>query len=470
MTGIDIRQMDLLSLADCLRKKDVSPVELAKDCLDRIEALNDKTNAFITVTRELALKQAAQAEQEILKGDYKGPMHGMPYAAKDLFETKGVRTTCGSKILYENFPEKDAAVVDKLARAGAVLVGKTNMHEFAFGLTNHNPHYGHAKNPWDPERITGGSSGGSGAAVASGCVPMALGTDTGGSIRIPSSLCGLTGLKPTYGRVSKYGVYPLSWTLDHVGPMAKTAADAAAALNVLAGYDERDPGSIDKPVVDYVKALETDLKGMVIGLVDSLFFEMMDPQVKALVEATKERFQELGAKVVSVSVPDLDKAAQATLLILSSEAASALSGHHRKNPDKLGADVKSRLDAGALHLATHYIDAMRWRRKTQEGFARAFEQVDLLLTPGSSITAPMIKDATVELEENDVPVGVALTRCTRIFNLMGLPSLVMPCGFDQKGLPAAVQLAGRPFDEARVLAAGHAYQKSCFKVENWPEL
>ena len=469
MTGLDIRQMDLLSLADGLRKKEISPVELAKACLDRIEALNEKTNAFITITRELALEQAARAEQEILKGEYKGPLHGMPYAAKDLFETKGVRTTCGSTILYENFPQKDAAVVEKLARAGAVLVGKTNMHEFAFGLTNHNTHYGHAKNPWDTERVTGGSSGGSGAAVASGCVPMALGTDTGGSIRIPSSLCGLTGLKPTYGRVSKYGVYPLSWTLDHVGPLTRTAADAAATLNVLAGYDERDPGSADHPVTDYVKALETDLQGMVIGWVDSLFFEMMDPEVKALVEAAKERFQELGAKVVPVSVPDLDKAAQATLLILSSEAASALSGHHRNHPDKLGADVKSRLDAGALHLATHYVDAMRWRRKTQEGFARAFTEVDLLLTPGSSITAPLIKDAAVNLEGVDVPVGVALTRCTRIFNLMGLPSLVLPCGFDQKGLPAALQLTGRPFDEAGVLAAGHAYQKSCFKMENWPE-
>ncbi len=244
MRASDLAGYDLLGLAVLLRTRQLSPVELTEACLERIQAVNPTINVFLTVTAELARREARTAEARIMRGDYLGPLHGIPYAAKDLLCTKGIRTSCASRILADFVPDFDATVVERLRAAGAILVGKTHLHEFAFGLTNLNPHYGPARNPWDPARITGGSSGGSAAAVAASCVPLALGSDTGGSIRIPAALCGVTGLKPTYGRVSKHGVFPLAWSLDHVGPLAKTAADAAAALAVLAGADPRDPACL----------------------------------------------------------------------------------------------------------------------------------------------------------------------------------------------------------------------------------
>ncbi|MGD9123831.1 MAG: amidase [Desulfarculaceae bacterium] len=468
MSALDLSRHDLLSLAALIGKKEISPVELVQACLERIHSLNPRINAFLTLCEDSALEQAKQAQAEILKGAYRGPLHGIPYAAKDLICTKGIRTTCASQILADHVPDFDATVVEKLRKAGAVLIGKSHLHEFAFGLTNHNPHYGPARNPWDPDRITGGSSGGSAAAVASGCVPLGLGTDTGGSIRIPGSLCGLTGLKPSYGRVSKYGVFPLAWSLDHLGPLTRTAADAVAVLGVLAGHDPKDPSSIEEPVGDYPAALQGGLSGLVMGVPDTMYFEQIDPEVKSLVEAAAGRFRDLGAQVRPIHIPDLDKAATATLLILSSEAASSLGKYHREQGEKLGADVRSRLDAGATHLATHYLDAMRYRRRVQDHFSRAFKEVDLLLTPGVSIPATKIEDGTVNLDGVDIPVGIALTRCTRIYNLLGLPSAVTPCGLNSQGLPVALQLAGRPFAEATVLRAVHAYQQEGFSIKDWP--
>jgi len=470
MEKLEVKMASITSLSELIRKKEISPVEVINAFLERIEAVQKKINAFITVLEREARQAAKQAEDEIVKGYYRGPLHGIPLAAKDLFFTAGVKTTCGSRILSDFVPEKNATVIARLMEAGTILIGKTNMHEFAFGTTNLNNHYGHARNPWNVEHMTGGSSGGSAAAMAGSCALLALGTDTGGSIRIPSALCGIVGLKPTFGRVSKHGVYPLCWSLDHPGPMTRTVADAALALSFIAGYDPRDPCSKDMPVADYYSCLTGDIKGVRVGVPDTFYFEQIEPEVKAGVEKAIDGLRDLGAEVRPVHIPDLDEASAATLLILSSEAASCLEKFHRTRPNDIGDDVRARLDVGALHLATHYVKAQRIRRIAQENFSRVLMQVDVLVTPGVSITAPRLEESTVRLDDDDVPVGVALTRSTRIYNLVGLPSVSVPVGFSQAGLPIGIQIAGRPFDEEMVFRVADAYERHIYQPSRWPGL
>ncbi|MCK5552265.1 MAG: aspartyl/glutamyl-tRNA amidotransferase subunit A [Deltaproteobacteria bacterium] len=470
MAKIDVRRASITGVSELIRKKEISPVEVIDAFLERIEGVQRRLNAFITVLEGQARRAAKEAEEEILKGHYRGPLHGIPLAAKDLFFTAGVKTTCGTRILADFVPDENGTVISRLIEAGAIIVGKANMHEFAFGTTNLNSHYGHARNPWNTEHITGGSSGGSAAALASSCALLALGTDTGGSIRIPSALCGIVGLKPTYGRVSKYGVYPLCWSLDHPGPMARTAADVAIALGFIAGYDPKDPCSQDVPVDDYYSGLTGDIKDVLVGVPDTFYFEQIKPEVKASAEKAIDGLRDLGAEVRPVHIPDLDEAAAATFLILSSEAASCLEKFHRTRPDDIGDDVRARLDLGALHLATHYVKAQRIRRITQENFRKVFVEVDVLVTPGVSITAPRLEESTVRLEEDNVPVGVALTRCTRIYNLVGLPSVSVPVGLSPAGLPIGIQIAGRPFDEGLVLRVADAYQRHIYQPTHWPDL
>jgi aspartyl-tRNA(Asn)/glutamyl-tRNA(Gln) amidotransferase subunit A len=370
MTKLEVKLASITSLSELIAKKEISPVEVINAFLERIEAVQKKINIFITVLEREARRAAQQAEDEIVKGHYRGPLHGIPLAAKDLFFTAGVKTTCGTRILADFVPEENGTVISRLIEAGAILVGKTNMHEFAFGTTNLNNHYGHARNPWNSDHITGGSSGGSAAAIAGSCALLTLGTDTGGSIRIPSALCGTVGLKPTFGRVSKYGVYPLCWSLDHPGPMTRTVADAAIALGFMAGYDPKDPCSKDVPVGDYYSCLTGDIKGVRVGVPDTFYFEQIEPEVKAGVKKAIDGLKDLGAEVRPVHIPGLDEAATATLLILSSEAASCLEKFHRTRPNDIGDDVRARLDLGALHLATHYVKAQRIRRIAQENFSR----------------------------------------------------------------------------------------------------
>jgi aspartyl-tRNA(Asn)/glutamyl-tRNA(Gln) amidotransferase subunit A len=470
MTEREVRTSNITSLSELIRKKEISPVEVIDAFLERIKVIQSKVNAFITVLEREARQAAKQAEDEIVKGYYRGPLHGIPLAAKDLFFTAGVKTTCGSRILKDFLPKENGTVVSRLMEAGAILVGKTNMHEFAFGITNLNKHYGHTRNPWNFEHITGGSSGGSAAALASSCALLALGTDTGGSIRIPSALCGTVGLKPTFGRISKHGVYPLCWSLDHPGPMARTVADAAIALSFMAGYDPKDPCSQDVPVGNYYSGLTGDIKGVRVGVPDTFYFEQIEPEVEVGVKKAIDGLKDLGAEVRPVHIPDLEEAATATLLILSSEAASCLEKFHRTRPNDIGDDVRDRLDIGALHLATHYIKAQRIRRIAQENFSRVLKQVDVLVTPGASITAPRLEDSTVRLDNDDVPLGVALTRCSRIYNLVGLPSVSVPVGLSQAGLPIGIQIAGRPFDEDLVLRVADAYERSMYQSPQWPDV
>jgi aspartyl-tRNA(Asn)/glutamyl-tRNA(Gln) amidotransferase subunit A len=448
----------LHSLSKAMRRKEVSPVEITLAYLQRIETFDRKINSFITVLPEQALKAARSAEKELMKGRYSGPLHGIPFAAKDLFFTRGIRTTCGSKILKNFVPVYNATVIDRLQAAGAILLGKLNMHEFAYGTTSINPHSGSVRNPWDRDRVSGGSSGGSAAALASAFVPLTLGTDTGGSIRIPSALCGTAGLKPTFGRISKHGVYPLCWTMDHPGPMTRCVADLAIAMNVMAGPDPLDPSTSTVAVPDYTRGLSANLRGIHIGIPDTYYFDRLDPEVFTAVKKAIQVCRRLGAAVRKISLPMLPEASIAAFIILLAEGAATLEKWHRTRARDLGGDVRSRLDLGAAIMAAQYLKAQAIRRKIRENFRRAFQKVNVILTPQLPITAPGLNQGSVSWGKETEAVPSALTRFTRIYNLAGIPSLSIPCGFSAAGLPIGLQIAGRPFDEKTVLRVGSAYE------------
>jgi len=460
----------LVALSKSLREKEISPVEITRAYLERIQTYDSKINSFITLLPQPALRAARQAEKEICRGKYAGTMHGIPFAAKDLFFTKGIRTTCGSKILKNFVPAYNATVIERLRAAGAILLGKLNMHEFAYGTTSVNPHFGSVRNPWDRERVTGGSSGGSAAALASSFVPLTLGTDTGGSIRIPAALCGTVGLKPTFGRVSKYGVYPLCWSLDHPGPMTRCVADLAIAMNVLAGSDGRDLSTPAIPVPDYTKGLSGSLKGIHIGIPDSYYFDRLEPEVRTQVQKAIQELRGLGATVKRISIPLLPEASIAAFIILLAEGAATLEKWHRTRAKDLGDDVRSRLNLGAAVMAAQYLKAQAVRRRVRENFSRAFQKVDVIVTPQLPITAPKLHQGSVSWGRKTEAVPSALTRFTRIYNLVGIPGLSIPCGFSKAGLPIGLQIAGKPFDESTVLKVGHAYETNTPWMDRHPHL
>ena len=459
--------MELISLslhhaADLLRRKEISPVELAQAHLERIQRLDQHINSFLTVTPELALQQARQAENEIVRGQYKGALHGIPLGLKDLYETQAIRTTAGSSFFTDYIPDTDAVVVQKLKDAGAVILGKLNMHEIALGVTNENPHYGDCCNPWDLTRITGGSSGGNAAALAAGLCMGALGSDTGGSIRIPASLCGVVGLKPTYGRVSLRGVIPLSWNLDHAGPMARCVQDVAILLQAIAGYDPEDAWSVDMPVEDYLTQPPIGIQGWRIGLASDDYFtdpEIVDAEVKKAIDKAGLIFEELGAKVEQVSFLNAREAAMANGLMTPSDAAAF---HHQRlaeNPGGFGRDVLKRLQTGAAHTSTEYSLARRMQTIFRCQYREFFNEYDLLLTPTTPITAPVRGSADA------VERARLLTRFTAPFNLTGLPALSIPCGWSAGKMPIGLQIVGKVWAEAKVILAGRLYeQKRGFKV------
>ncbi len=450
MQATELHELTLSEAAALVRARQVSPVELTRAMLARIERLDGKLTSYITVTADAALAAAEQAEQAARAGDER-PLLGVPLALKDLFDTAGIRTTGGAKILAERVPQQDATAVVRLRQAGAVLLGKLNMHEFAFGVSTANPHFGICRNPWDPSRIPGGSSGGSGAALAAGLCYGSLGSDTGGSIRIPAALCGITGLKPTYGRVSRAGMLPLSWSLDHAGPMARTVRDVALLITAIAGPDPADPAAATVPVPDFTAGLEDGVRGLRIGLPRAYFFEQLDDDVARAVEAAVDVLRTEGAEVREVSVPHLDVAAAAFAPIISAEAAAYHQRWLRERPQDYGEDVRQRLFQGLLYPAVDYVNAQRARRRVLDGFLQALKEVDVLITPTVPVTAPPIPGPAVATPN-------PLTRCTFPVNLTGLPALSLPCGVDRQGLPVGLQIIGRPFDEGTVLRVGHAYQ------------
>lgn len=451
--------MTLAEAAAALRRRDVSSVELTLECLARIEKWNPELNAFLTVTADLAMQQARRADTDLAAGIDRGPLHGIPVAHKDLFCTRGIRTTGGSKTFADYVPEFDAAVVERLHNAGAVVVGKTNLHEHAYGITSENPHYGAVRNPWDPERSPGGSSGGSAVAVATGMALAATGTDTGGSIRVPASWCGIVGLKPTFGRVSKHGVLPLGYTLDHPGPMAQTIRDVALLFQAMAGHDPRDPSSVDRPVPHCLPPEHgISLRGIRIGLPRNFYFDRIDKEVDAAVYFMAYTAEDLGAELLRVQVPDGAQLNTLAHLTLLAEAAAVHEPYLRKRRKTYGGDVSTLLDMGRLIPAVDYLQAQRLRKRILGVYLDILKRVDALLLPATPMTAPRIGQKQVEINGEAEDTRIAATRLLRGFNLLGLPVLALPAGFSSAGLPVGCQLVGRPWDEPALLRIGAALE------------
>jgi aspartyl-tRNA(Asn)/glutamyl-tRNA(Gln) amidotransferase subunit A len=444
----------IVELAPRLRRKEISPVELTRACLERIEKLNPMLNAFITVTAESALAEAQVAEIEIARGEWRGPLHGIPIALKDLIDTAGTRTTAASALFQDRVPAEDAEVVQRLRRAGAVIMGKNNLHEFAYGGSSLVSFFGDVHNPWDTAHIAGGSSGGSAAAVAAGLCYAAIGTDTAGSIREPAALCGCVGIKPTYGRVSARGVIPLSWSLDHVGALAATVGDAAAVLQAIAGYDALDAGSADVPVADYVSGLRDGTKKLRVGIPREHFYEELDEEVSAAVEAALVVIGELVQDVHDIKIEvTTDRTVQAA------ESFAYHAGHVARTPERYQPETLRRIRSGENISAAEYIQR---RRELDEERRRAhdfFAGVDLLVTPTMPIPAPAIADLKKDPDALR-PAELKLLRNTRPFNVWGLPAISVPCGFTKSGLPIGLQIAGAHWREDLVLRLAHAYEQA----------
>lgn len=454
----DIVFQSATELSAQLRRRELSPVAVIRAFLDRIEAANPKVNAFITVTADQALQQAREAEKEIAAGRYRGPLHGLPYAPKDLIATKGIRTTNGSKVTADWVPSFESTVTTRLHRAGAILLGKLNLLEFAMGSGQRGA-FGPARNPFDLAYTPSGSSSGSGAAVAAGMVPLALGSDTGGSIRSPAKSCGIAGLKPTYGRISRYGVTTLSWTCDHVGPMARTVADVALMLGALAGPDPKDRTAAAEPVPGYTAALAHGVQGLRVGVPGRNFFDAVGAEAQSAVRAAIEELRRLGAVTIDVDVRHAALGAAALAVILSSEAAACHEKRLRAHGDLFEPLVRERLESARCYSAVDYIKAMRVRTLLQEEMRRVFAQCDVMVTPAGNAAVRLNE----EILDTDAPPGAAVVARQETWslgNITGIPALVLPCGFTTgpPRLPLAMQFYGRPFEEAALLRLGHAYQ------------
>ncbi len=441
--------LSLLSLTDqrdLIKSREITASELADACYRQIERLNPTLNAFITVIPPEQLPPLGEAPS--------GLLYGIPLAVKDLYDTKGIRTTSGSRFFADNVPQEDAYVVQKVKKAGAQIIGKTNTHEIALGVTNNNPHYGACRNPWNVTRTSGGSSGGSAVAVATGMALAALGTDTGGSIRIPASLCGVVGLKPTFGRVSLRGILPLSWNLDHPGPITQKVEDAALMLQVIGGYDELDPASMKTLPGDYYSHLRDGIKDRKFALAVGSFIEETDPEVLEAIRKAAQILEEQGASITEVNVDFLKQAALANALMTQADGAAFHRERMQEHPDWFGADVRQRLQNGAAFTSSEYILARRAQAEVKRQLEILFDEHDVLLLPTTPITAPVLEG------EDALERARQLTRFTAPFNLAGLPALTVPCGFTKENLPIGLQLVSRAWNEAGVLRAGYTFQQA----------
>jgi aspartyl-tRNA(Asn)/glutamyl-tRNA(Gln) amidotransferase subunit A len=446
-------------LGRLIQKKEVSPVEVIEAHIKRTESLEPRLNSFIAFLPERAREEARRAEKEILAGRSRGPLHGIPLGLKDLYYVRGIPNTAGTKIFKNFIPDFDSTVTTRLREAGTILLGKLNMHPFAYGPTGENPEYGHMHNPWNTECITGGSSGGSGSAAAAGQCTLTMGSDTGGSIRIPSALCGLAGLKPTYGRVSRYGLTALAWSQDHPGPLARTVEDCALVLNATAGYDPNDPVSVLLPVPDYTKALLGTIKGLRIGVPKEYFEVPIDGTVKEIVWKGIRKLEELGATVTEVSWSMVPHAAAIANTIQMAEATAYHKKLIQERASEIWHPVRLRLEAGFFISAADYVQAERARALFFEQSLELMKKVDLLAGPTLPVTAFKIGTNEVKIGDRTTKAIPLLTQYTRPFNINGFPAISIPCGFSND-LPVGLQLAGRPFEEETVLRAAHVYEQA----------
>lgn len=451
----DVGWLPLAELAARLRDRSLSSVEVTRALLERIDSLDGDLHSFVTVLPDAALEQARRAEEEIARGEHRGPLHGVPIALKDLFFTRGVRTTCASKILADFVPDEDATVVERLAAAGAVLLGKLNMTEFA--LSGYHPDLPVPVNPWAADRWPGVSSSGSGVATAAGLCFGSLGTDTGGSIRFPAASCGVVGLKPTYGRVSRHGVFPLAASLDHVGPFARRVADAGVMLGAIAGFDPRDPTSLRAPVPDFERAAEGGVSGLRVGVDERYCREGVEPELADAVLDAARKLGELGAELREVRIPSVEEAAARWWVLCASEAAAA---HRRTFPerrDEYGPDFRRLLERGSALRGSDYAEAHAVRLAFRTRLRDLFDEVDLLVCPAMPAPPPTLEE--LASRESEADTG-ALMRFTAPFDLSGSPALTLPCGVSAEGLPLAVQLVGPDLTEDRLCRAGAAYEQS----------
>jgi aspartyl-tRNA(Asn)/glutamyl-tRNA(Gln) amidotransferase subunit A len=445
---MDLQYLTIFSALEQLRNGSLTAGMLEDACQQAIARLNPAIQAFITVASNDDPKD--QPDGQAMTGN----LSGIPIAIKDLYQTAGMLTTAGSTFFKDYIPQKDAVVVEKLKEAGAIVLGKTNTHEIALGVTGVNPHYGTVHNPWDRERISGGSSSGSAAAVAAGMCLAAMGTDTGGSIRIPASLCGVVGLKPTYGRISLRGIFPLSWNLDHAGPLTKTVLDAGLILQVLAGYDEHDPGSVNRPVDDYLTEIAAGVRGWRVAVLIGDYAWDADPEVLEALRTATEVFETLGARILPVELNFLREAALANSLMTQADGAAFHRERLNEHPLGFGEDVRQRLETGARFTSTEYSLARRTQTEIRRRMELFFQDYDVLLTPTTPIFAPFI-------EGNDaIEQARRLTRFTAPFNLTGLPAISLPDGFSSSGMPIGLQIIGSAWKEAKILRAGHAYEQA----------
>ena len=448
----DINSLTISSALELIGRQKTSAQDLASACLRQIERLNPTFNAFITLNDQPSTYESQPNSTN--NNPVANTLRGIPVAVKDLFDTEGIRTTAGSKFFSDHIPEKDAFVVEKLKQAGAILMGKTNTHEIALGVTGNNPHYGTARNPWDKTRIPGGSSSGSAIAVLTGMALGALGTDTGGSIRIPASLCGIVGFKPTHGRVSLRGVFPLSWNLDHVGPLTQTVRDAALMLQVISIYDPMDPASIKMLTGDYLGHLVDDMEGRSIAFGVGEYVEGADPEVFDAVRQAGKIFESLKCRVQEVDVSWMREAALANKTMTQSDGAAVHRERLKEHPDWFGEDIRRRLEDGAKTTSTEYILARRAQAEVRKRCEHFFDTYDLLILPTTPIVAPGIEGLDA------VEQAGRLTRFTAPFNLAGLPALSVPCGFTKEGLPIGLQIVSRAWADAKALNAGYAFEQA----------
>ena len=438
-----------------IRNHAVSPVELTRDCLARIENLNPKLNAFVTVLADSALDQARRAEQEIQRGGYRGPLHGIPIGLKDILDTAGIRTTAASAQYKDRIPAEDAEVVRRLRAAGAIILGKQNLHEFAYGGSSLISFFGEMRNPWDVTRLTGGSSGGSAASVASGLGFAAVGTDTAGSIRLPAAYCGVVGLKPTCGRVSARGVVPLSWSYDHVGPITNSTYDAALMLQVLAGYDAGDPASVDAPVIDFASGLDQPPTKLRMGVARAFFFDDLNPEISAAIEKVIQVFRELRAEIRD----DVKLEVSTDRKLASAEAYAFHQPLLARSPEHYQPATLTRIKSGESITAADALRASRDLQASRHAIRKTFDEVDVLLTPTVPLPPPSIS-ALLEHPENLRPQELIMLRNTRPFNVWGIPAISLPCSFTKDGLPIGVQLAVAPWREDLLLQIASIYEQA----------
>lgn len=453
----NITQWSIADVSSAIYDREMSPVEITEAVLAKINERDSDLNTYISVYQDEALARARQAEQEISAGRYKGRLHGIPMGVKDNLYCRNRTTTMGSRIHAGFVPDHNATVVDRLSAAGSVLLGKLNLHEYALGVTTENPHFGTTRNPWNPKKTPGGSSGGAAAALAGGMTIGSLGSDTSGSIRIPAACCGITGLKPTYGLVSKFGCFPEAWTLDHVGPMGRCVADVAILLDAISGGDPKDPTSLDLSPTHTMDALSSDIAGKIIGVDETFFFNNVDDAVSSVVWSGIRDLETRGAAVEAVSIPHIDCTEYAISMIDTSETSTV---HHRSlrdRPQDFGADVRFLLECGELPSAVDYLEAQQMRATLQRSFAQVFDRIDVLVAPTLPIEVPDIGQQQSFINGAAVDTVASLMRIVSPANLIGLPSLSVPCG-SLNAMPVGMQIIGPALGEQMVLDVGQAVE------------